>query len=88
VRVRSRPREGNAVCWNGRNIDEVRAVAGDRFIGLHSEYVIIEHTNHETMWVRPGWWLVREDGSDEAGVYSAGAFSGAFEIVTEHATRT
>ncbi len=85
MRVRSIPREGNAVCWNGRNIDEVRAVAGNNFVSLHSEYVIVEHTNHEVMWVRPGWWIIREDGSDDVRVYSAGAFSAAWGIVTENA---
>lgn len=87
MRVRSRPREGNAVCWNGRNIDEIKAVAGDHFVSLHSDYVLVERIKHEVLWVRPGWWIVREDGADEVLVYSAGAFSSNMEIVTENAAR-
>lgn len=80
MRVQSKIKHGNAVLWNGSNVDEVRAVAGDNFVGLHSDHVLVRHTGGpEVIWVRPGWWVIRWDGSEEIRVFSAGAFTDGLE---------
>lgn len=87
MRVQLKVKHGNAVCWNGSNVDEVRAVAGENFVGLHSDYVLIRNDNpaDNPVWVRPGWWVVRWDGAEGARVSSAGAFSESVEAEPETA---
>jgi hypothetical protein len=87
VRVQSKINHGNAVCWNGSNVDEVRAVAGENFAGLHSDCVLVRHTStaEGPAWVRPGWWIIRWDGSDDILVSSARAFAGTIEAEPETA---
>lgn len=86
MRVKSKVWYGNAVCWNGRNVDEVRAVTGELFVGMHSNYVLVRHSSGEVIWVREGWWVVRSDGADDIRVLSGNAFSDHVEVVTENAT--
>ncbi len=72
-----RVRSGNAVLWNGSNVEEARAIAGENYVGLHSDNLLVRHTGSagtagEVCWVRPGWWLLRWDGGDDIHVFSGG----------------
>jgi len=69
------------VCWNGANTEAVRALAGEDFIGVHGEHVLIRGTDDSTAcWVRPGWWIVCWDGESPLQVFGADSFAGDVEI--------
>lgn len=65
-RVKRRPATGIMVIWNGTNVDEVREVAGSRFITVFERFAVILGDDDVTkLYCLPGWSITRIDGDDD-----------------------
>lgn len=65
-RVKTRPQTGILVVWDGTNADEVREVAGARFLSIWEEFaVILASDNITKVYVHQGWSIARYDGNND-----------------------
>ena len=61
-----------SVTWDGGNLDELRAVAGDRFEGVAA---LVRNDDGELVVMRPGYVAAPwPDGSQGLGIFSPGAW--------------
>jgi hypothetical protein len=50
-------------CWDGTNVEEIRAIAGDRLKGTFDAAVLVESNSGELVHVRPGWYVSKRHDS-------------------------
>lgn len=58
------PMTGEAVIWDGTNIQEIREVAGESFRGVEVDLVLVhdELNGGSINYLKPGWTLLRVNG--------------------------
>lgn len=73
-RVTTIPRTGSRVTWDGSNPDEVRSVAGERFLGIWETMAMVRGMDEATVFLKPGWFVVAWDDSEgDITIYSPAA---------------
>jgi hypothetical protein len=74
MRVRTKHLTGTAIRFDGMNIDEVAALAGEQFAGTWAGGVLIRHPDGEIVPVRDGWCVARWSGMGAVTVSSGEAW--------------
>lgn len=73
--VQTSARNGQAVTWDGTNIEDLREVAGDAFAGVNATHALVRTGDGiEPVWVQAGWTIARFGGRVQVFSPAAAAF--------------
>lgn len=76
MRVRLKPLEGEAECWDGtpESLERIRMLIADELIGVHDEHLLLRRKEGRIAHIPQGWYIVIWEGEEKSNVHSSGNF--------------